>query len=116
MTGISIDLGGVRKKISPEANINGQRALANQAMADMNQFVPMGPGGGSLRIAVSAARDGSSVNYHMVYAKAQFYGTNGKAVFRKYTTPGTGKRWDLRAKGMYLPAWKRAYLRGAGYY
>lgn len=114
MAGISIDLSGVRKKISSEANINGQRALANQATADMNPFVPMSSGGGSLRVAVSITRDGSSINYHMVYAKAQFYGTNGKAIFRKYSTPGTGKRWDLKAKALYLPAWKRAYLKGAG--
>ncbi|MGM0238423.1 minor capsid protein [Enterococcus sp. AZ103] len=112
MVGISVNLSGIRKKISVEANIRGQQALANQAMADMNQFVPMKEG--NLRIATSIERDGSAVHYQMPYAKAQFYGSSGKAVFRKYSTPGTGKRWDLRATGMYLPAWKRAYLKGAG--
>ncbi|MBL5010076.1 minor capsid protein [Enterococcus lactis] len=47
--------------------------------------------------------------YETKYARRQFY-LNGK----KYTTPGTGPRWDLKAKSLYMPSWKKAYLKGAG--
>ena len=48
---VMIDLDGVRKKISDEAILNGRRAFANQAMADMDPFVPMQ--NGILRMSVS---------------------------------------------------------------
>lgn len=38
--GIKVNLSGVRTKVSPEAMRRGRYALGNQAMADMNQFVP----------------------------------------------------------------------------
>lgn len=110
---IKVDVDGVRTKLSPQAMMEGRRALANQMLADMNPFVPKK--NNSLRQAVSMARDGSEIIYSMPYAKAQYYGTNGKAVFKKYSTPGTGKRWDLQAKGLHISSWERAFLRGAGF-
>ena len=112
--GVKIDLDGVRKKVSQRALDKGRYALGNQMLADMNPFVPKRSGGGILRQTGHLTSDNKQVVYETPYAKAQFYGTNGKVIFRKYSTPGTGKRWDLKAKGMYLPSWKRAFLRGAG--
>lgn len=105
--GIKIDLGGVRAKVSPQAMKRGRYALANQAMADMNPFVPKK--NNTLRQSVHVKIDGSAILYETKYARRQFY-LNGK----KYTTPGTGSRWDLKAKSLYMPSWKKAYLKGAG--
>lgn len=109
---VKVDVEGIRAKLSPQAMMDGRRALANQMLADMHPFVPKKEG--HLRMAVSIARDGSEIIYSMPYAKAQYYGTNGKAVFRKYRPP-TGPRWDLKAKGLYMSKWERAFLRGAGF-
>ena len=105
--GIKVNLSGVRTKVSPEAMRRGRYALGNQAMADMNQFVPRK--NNILRQSVHLSSNGEKIIYDTKYAKRQFY-LNGK----KYTTPSTGPRWDLKAKGAYLNAWKRAFLKGAG--
>lgn len=106
MTKVDIDLSGVYKKLSPNAVQAGQRAVANQAMADMNRFVPMREG--NLRQATSINIDGSAVNYHMKYAAYHFYNQ-----WNNYTTPGTGPRWDLKAKGLFINDWLEAFKKGA---
>lgn len=108
MVKIVVDLGGVRKKLSPQAQQRGQYALANQAMADMNQFVPMDEG--ILRMSASIDVDGSHVNYNMPYAAEMFYMPK-----YNYTTPGTGPRWDNKAKGMFMSDWIKAFSGGAGW-
>lgn len=105
--GVKVELGGVRDKISPQAMKRGRYALANQAMADMNPFVPKK--NNILRQSAHVKSDGSAILYETKYARKQFY-LNGK----KYSTPGTGPRWDLKAKSLYMPSWKKAYLKGAG--
>lgn len=109
---VKIDLAGVYKKLDEGARRRGQHALAIQMLADMNQFVPKLSN--TLRTTGHVSGDDSNLIWNTKYAKAQFYGTNGKAVFSNYSTPGTGKRWDLKAKGPYMDSWKRAYLKGAG--
>lgn len=107
---VSIELEGVKKKLSSENFKRGKHALALQAMADMNQFVPRKKG--TMRTTAHVVDDG--IVYQTQYARAQFYGSNGKATFRKYSTPGTGKRWDLKAKSMFMDSWKKAFKGGAG--
>lgn len=114
MVGITVKIDGVRAKVSPQALKRGRYVLGNQMIADMNPYVPKSSGGGILRGTGHLNGDHTKIIYSTPYAKAQFYGTNGRAVFRKYSTPGTGKRWDLKAKSLHLPAWKRAFLKGAG--
>lgn len=108
---VTIDLSGVKQKLSETNFKRGQYALANQAMADMNQFVPKKDN--TLRESAHLSAD-NSIIYQTPYARAQFYGSNGKATFSKYSTPGTGKRWDLKAKSMFMPAWRQAFIKGAG--
>lgn len=108
---VSIELEGVKKKLSAENFKRGKHALALQAMEDMNQFVPYKKG--PLRSKTHVDSD-NSIIYQAPYAKAQFYGSNGKATFSKYSTPGTGKRWDLKAKSMFMDSWKKAFKDGAG--
>lgn len=109
MTKIEVNLGGVYEKLSNSAKLKGQRALANQAMADMNQFVPKRDG--DLRQATSINMDGSAINFHMKYARRHFYAPGDW----KYTTPGTGPRWDLKAKGMFMSDWVDAFMKGANW-
>lgn len=115
MARVTVDLTGAKRKLSPQARRMGQQTMANQAMADMNQFVPADEG--ILRMTATVDIDGSAVNYNMPYAKAQFYGFVGKGRHRvyNYTTPGTSRRWDLRGKARYMADWERAYLKGAGF-
>lgn len=87
-----------------------QYALVNQAMADMEQFVPKDQG--HLRDSVHATSDGSQITYAMPYAKAQFYGIANGYPVHNYSTPGTGKRWDLKAKSMFMDSWVKAFTEG----
>lgn len=108
MVQVSINLSGARKKLSTQSVDQGRRAIANQAAADMSPFIPMDEG--ILRMAMSINTDGSAINYHMPYAANLFY------MYKyNYTTPGTGPRWDLKAKGLFMPAWIGAFVRGAGW-
>lgn len=109
---VDIDLTGARAKMTQGRVIRGRYALANQALADMNQFVPKLEG--DLRTATSVEADGTAINYNMPYARAQFYGfVGGGYPIENYTTPGTGSRWDLKAASMFMEDWKRAFVEGA---
>ncbi len=86
--------------------------VANQAMADMDKFVPYKQG----HLAGSAHIDSNryTIVYDTPYAKAQFYGfitnykTGKQSRIRNYTRtehPQASRRWDLRAKGLYMDKW-----------
>lgn len=113
MVQINVNLKGVRQKLSQQSQLQGRRALANQALADMNQFVPMKEN--ILRQTGTIDIDGTGINYNTPYAKAQFYGRVGKGGYpvRNYTTPGTGPRWDNKAKAIYMRDWLNAFVKGA---
>lgn len=106
MVQITIKLDRAKQKLSPQAKLRGQRALSNQALADMNQFVPMDDG--ILRQTATIDIDGTAINYNTPYANRLF-----KHYMHNYTTPGTGPRWDNKAKGIYMEDWKQAYMKGA---
>lgn len=103
---VKVDLRGVQHKISAQNIKRGQYALANQALADMMPFVPKKEG--TLRQS-GYVTSVNSIVFNTPYAKRQFY-LKG----RKYSTPGTGPRWDLKAKSMYMPKWRKAFIKGAG--
>ena len=106
MVNVKINLDGVRKKLSDAAVKQGRYALANQALADMNQFVPMDEG--TLRQTASINIDGSGINYNTPYSAKLFY-----MYMYNYTTPGTGPRWDLKAKSAFMSDWINAFTKGA---
>ena len=110
---IDISLDRVYDRLSNKNVLRAKLALANQALADMNPFVPMKEG--ILRTATSVDLDGGGINYHMPYAGPQFYGFINGARIYNYTTPGTGSRWDLRAKAKYMSDWERAFVKGMGF-
>ena len=106
MVKVSVKLDRAKMKLS-EGNIRrGRFALANQALADMNRYVPINEG--IVRVSATIAP----------YGKVQYQGyrksKKGKVFFRKYTTPGTGPKWDEKAKGIHMKAWEKAFVKGAG--
>ncbi|CAI3477729.1 capsid protein [Enterococcus cecorum] len=111
---VNVDLKGIEKKVSPQAFARGQLALASQMMDDMERFVPKLSG--DLRASAILEKDG--VTYDTPYARAQFYGSGytkkASFTFRRYTTSGTGKRWDLRASAIYMSDWEKKALEGMG--
>ncbi|MEX2784447.1 minor capsid protein [Streptococcus sp. H49] len=111
---IKIDLKGIEKKVSSAALAKGKLAIANQMLLDMERFVPRKRG--ELRSSGHAQRD--SVVYNKPYARAQFYGgaynKNRSFTFSKYTTAGTGKRWDKKATPLYAKEWAKTGLKAMG--
>lgn len=89
------------------ANVNKARyVMANQMMADMDQFVPYKAGTLSQSVHINA--NGSQITYTTPYARAQFYGIVNGSPVRNYTRsehPRASKRWDLRAKALYGQQW-----------
>lgn len=113
---VEINLDKVKTKLDSKNIQRGQYALANQALADMNPFIPMNEG--ILRQGATIDIDGSAINYNAPYAAPQFRGyrttKKGKKVFfSDYTTPGTGPRWDLKGKGLFMSDWIKAFTKGA---
>lgn len=109
---VDIDLGGFMDQTGLDSVKKGQYALANQAMSDMMQFVPKDRPEEPLRQSVHTTADGSQITYSTPYAKAQFYGIINGYPVHNYSTPVTGKRWDLKAKSMFMDSWVKAFTRG----
>ena len=90
MLHVKVKKNGVDRKLSV-MNINSAMYyMTSQMHMDMNLYVPK--------------RQGN--------LRAQFRGfVNGSRV-RNYTTPGTSRRWDLRAKANHMDDWRRAFIKG----
>lgn len=119
---VSVDLNGLNTMLSGQSLAKARYVLANQAMADMDQFVPYKRG--TLSGSAHISSDGNIV-YTTPYAKAQFYGfitnykTGQQSRVRNYTRtvhPQASRRWDLRAKPLYGDKWankvKKSLLEG----
>lgn len=109
---VKIDLSGIKRKVGPLSLQRAQMAMANQMLLDMSPFVPHRFG--DLEASGHVIQNGERLEWSPIYARAQFYGTNGKAVFKNYTTSGTGKRWDEKASRLYIDRWEQVYLKGMG--
>lgn len=110
---IVVDLGKALDKLS-ENNINrGRIEMAGQMLMDMNQYVPLLDS--PLRQSGTVSADGKEISWSIRYAKAQYYGRVGKGGYpvTRYTTPGTGPRWDLKAKSNHISSWRTAFIKGA---
>lgn len=109
---IKVDLQKAKQKLSSESMTRGKIAVASQILLDNEQYIPLR--GGDLRASGRIVGQGDAVVYGTVYARAQFYGLNGIVTFRRYTTPGTGKRWDQVATHNHAEEWARAFVKGMG--
>lgn len=123
---IKIDLKGVEKKVSPENFAKGKLAIANQAMLDMEQFIPKRKG--ELRSSGHVRQD--SIIYATPYARIVYYGRKRKGFFsdkqRKFffankerllsqkPTLGTGPRWDKKASALYAKNWAEVGAKAMG--
>lgn len=104
---VHVDVKGVKDKLSVSNLKRGKYAASNQMLADMNKFVPAD--NYVLRNTGHIVSGGDSIEWTTPYANVQF-----KGKFKKYTTPGTGSRWDEKAKGLYMKSWVNTFSRGAG--
>lgn len=119
---VSINLDGMEKKLS-QANIKrGRYAFMNQAMSDMEQYVPRDQGDlrGDTAISknnVYVDNGNETIHYTQPYARAQFYGMiNGHPVthYSQYGGQPVGRRWDLRAKSVFINDWIKAFTGSKG--
>lgn len=108
MVQVSVNLQVPKQKLSPNNVKQGRYALANQALSDTNQFVPIREG--ILRGTGHTPANADALIWNTPYAARLFY-----IYMYNYTTPGTGPRWDMRAKGMFMGDWIKAFTKGAGW-
>lgn len=110
---IEVNINDNGLKDMPLRIAKAQHAYGNQAHADMNIYVPKRTG--HLRDNSSLNSNYNQVNYREPYSRAQFYGiVNGHQV-RNYHTPGTSRRWDLRAKANHMDSWKKIIVKAGGF-
>lgn len=83
----------------------GQYAFVNQVYADTNMYVPMLSG--DLRNQSSIAIDGKSITWNTPYAQRQYYNYGAK-----FTTPGTGPKWDSKALAIHKDDWLKVIRNG----
>lgn len=92
LTGVTTRLNQMTKQ--------GQYALVNQVHADSNMYVPMLSS--DLRNQSTIALDGKSIIWNAPYARRHYYNQ-----MSNYSTPGTGPKWDQKAKSIHLKSWER---------
>ena len=109
---IKKELDGVNKKLGPANIRRAENGLGEQVVKDMFPYVPKADTKRLSKGVWDRARKAGV--YNMPYAKAQFYGGAKGRVFRKYTTSGTGKRWDLVAKKKHGKSWGKRAAREMG--
>ena len=103
-----IDLKGVNKKLGPAAMKRAENGLGEQVTKDMFPYVPKGK---TKKLSKGVWNGGSkSANYNVPYAKAQFNAPGGW----KYSTPGTGPRWDKKAKAKHGKQWAARVTKNLG--
>jgi hypothetical protein len=104
---VKADLRGIERKLGNANLQQAKLAVKNQMLMDMERFVPKREA--DLRASGHVTPRG--IEYSTLYARAQFYGTNGYVTFRHYSTPGTNKRWDKVAKAKYSKTWQNVYIK-----
>lgn len=109
------DMKQLEKKVGKENFKRGRYIAANQALLEMDKYVPKKHG----YLRGSAHASAESVEYSgLPYARAQYYGSayNKKSTFyfHKYTTAGTGKEWDKKLTSGQLQKIGKAALKGMG--
>ena len=97
------DLNIFNRMIQSAGSPGVKTQVLNQMHQDMERYVPKRAG----FLRSQRFVNDTGVHYTAKYARAQFYGfVNGHRV-RNYSTPGTGRRWDLRAKAVYKTDWQK---------
>jgi len=96
---VNRNLTGVQVRASQMVE-RGQYALVNQVYADSNMYAPVLSS--DLRNQSQVANDGKSITWNAPYARRQYYNVGAN-----FTAPGTGPKWDQKAKAIHGDSWKR---------
>lgn len=96
---VTKDLKGIPVRVS-QMTKRGQYALANQVHADSNIYAPFLSG--DLRNQSYVTNDNKEVIWNVPYARPQYYNYGAR-----FTTPGTGPKWDSKALALHRASWLR---------
>lgn len=102
---VTVNTKSIDKKLSKVNLTNANRIVAGQMLMDMTPFVPFRKG--TLRGTGHAI--GTTLSWNTPYARRRFYEENVE-----FKTPGTGARWDNRAKAVNMDSWLRVLKKGIG--
>ena len=102
---VKVNTKDIDKKLSKANLNNANRIVAGQMLMDMTPFVPFRKG----TLIGSAHLNGNVLSWNTPYARRRFYEENVN-----FTTPGTGARWDNRAKAVNMDSWLRVLKKGIG--
>lgn len=110
MIQINTDFKDIERSFSDRNLKNANRRATGRFLKLAQPYVPLKDG--PLRSAGRVV-DHETVEWRgLPYGKAQFYGGTGRVKFQNYTTPGTGKRWDLVTVGNHMKEIEQEYVRG----
>ncbi|HER6839551.1 TPA: capsid protein, partial [Streptococcus pyogenes] len=70
MAKVVVELGGIKRKVSPQALAKGKLIMNNQVMMSMNPYVPYRDGA----LRGSSRANSVGVTWSGPHARAQFYG------------------------------------------
>lgn len=94
---VKVDLKGVFTKTARMTAL-GQYALAHQVHADSNMYAPKLSG--DLRSQSYVTADNKHIIWNAPYARRQYYNYGAR-----FTTPGTGPKWDSKALAIHGAKW-----------
>lgn len=106
---ISYDITKLERSVTYGALKQAEFNVAEQVVLDSERYVPKGETGNL--VGTGRAYSGY-VTWHTVYARAQYFGTNGIVEFRKYSVPGTGTKWVEKAAASNMKNWEEVALKG----
>lgn len=96
---VTKQLSGVKTRVN-EMTKRGQYAFANQVHADSNLYAPRLSG--DLRMQSQITNDNKQIVWNAPYARRHYYNQ-----MTNYSTPGTGPKWDQKAKSIHMKSWER---------
>ena len=94
---VKADLGRVKSRTERMTKL-GQFALANQVLADSNNYAPFLSG--DLRNQSTIGIVGKTITWNVPYARRQYHNIGAK-----FSTTGTGPKWDQKAKAIHGSSW-----------
>lgn len=106
---VTVNTKSLDQKLSKANLNNASRIVAGQMLMDMTPFVPMSNAKSRGTLRGSAHLIGTVLSWNTPYARRRFYEENVN-----FTTPGTGARWDKRAKAVNMDSWLRVLKKGIG--
>ena len=106
---VSVNTKDIDRKLSKANLNNANRIVVGQMLMDMTPFVPMSNAKSRGTLRGSAHLNGTVLSWNTPYARRRFYEENVN-----FTTPGTGARWDNRAKAVNMDSWLRVLKKGIG--